>query len=122
MTNHCRPILFLCTDTTLNVASSDFQNLCFRSEYSGEVNSWSLYDAFMAFEQAEKEREMAGEQGEEAVTTEISEEERQRGMEARMLRSATIMERMLNLNTFHEIAEDFRYYEDPSDELKVDIS
>ena len=76
----------------------------------------------MAFEQAEKEREMAGEQGEEGVTTEISEEERQRGMEARMLRSATIMERMLNLNTFHEIAEDFRYYEDPSDELKVDIS
>ena len=36
-----------------------------------------------------------------------------------MLKSATILERMLNLNTFHEIAEDFRYYEDPSDELKV---
>ena len=40
-------------------------------------------------------------------------------MVIRMLKSATILERMLNLNTFHEIAEDFRYYEDPSDELKV---
>ena len=49
----------------------------------------------------------------------ISEEERMRGAEMRMLRSAIIVERMLNLNTFHEIAEDFRYYEDPSDELKV---
>ena len=72
----------------------------------------------MAFEQAEKEREMAGEQ-EEAPVTEVSEEQRLQGTESRMLRSATIMERMLNLNTFHEIAEDFRYYEDPSDELKV---
>ena len=49
----------------------------------------------------------------------ISEEERMRGAEMRMLRSAIIVERMLNLDTFHEIAEDFRYYEDPSDELKV---
>ena len=82
------------------------------------MNSWSLYDAFMVFEQAEKEREMAGEQ-EEAPVSEVSEEQRLQGTESRMLRSATIMERMLNLNTFHEIAEDFRYYEDPSDELKV---
>ena len=72
----------------------------------------------MAFEKAEKDREMMGEQ-EEAVVTEISDEQRLKMTEMRMLRSATILERMLNLNTFHEIAEDFRYYEDPSDELKV---
>ena len=72
----------------------------------------------MAFEKAEKDREMAGEQ-EMTEVIEISDEERLKMTEMRMLRSATIMERMLNLNTFHEIAEDFRYYEDPSDELKV---
>ena len=72
----------------------------------------------MAFEKAEKDREMMGEQ-EEAVVTEISDEQSLKMTEMRMLRSATILERMLNLNTFHEIAEDFRYYEDPSDELKV---
>ena len=74
----------------------------------------------MAFEKAEKDREMAGEQ-EMTEVIEISDEERLKLTEMRMLRSATIMERMLNLNTFHEIAEDFRYYEDPSDELKVTI-
>ena len=72
----------------------------------------------MAFEKAEKDRELAGEQ-EMTEVIEISDEERLKMTEMRMLRSATIMERMLNLNTFHEIAEDFRYYEDPSDELKV---
>ena len=60
----------------------------------------------MAFEKAEKEREMMGEQ-EEAVVTEISDEQRLKLTEMRMLRSATILERMLNLNTFHEVAEDF---------------
>ena len=74
----------------------------------------------MAVEKAEKDREMAGEQ-EMTEVIEISDEERLKMTEMRMLRSATIMERMLNLNTFHEIAEDFRYYEDPSDELKVHV-
>ena len=37
------------------------KSFCFRSEFSGEVSYWSLYDAFMEAEQAERERE-AGEQ------------------------------------------------------------
>ena len=46
----------------------------------------------MAFEKAEKDREMMGEQ-EEAVVTEISDEQRLKMTEMRMLRSATILER-----------------------------
>ena len=42
-----------------------------------------------------------------------------RESERRMLTSAVILERMVNLNTFHDIAQDFRYYDDPSDELKI---
>ena len=36
----------------------------------------------------------------------------------RMLTSAKIVERMLNLNTFGELARDYRFYEDPADEYK----
>ena len=35
-----------------------------------------------------------------------------------MLRSAKILERMVNLNTHDEIAQDFRFWEDQSDEYK----
>ena len=38
--------------------------------------------------------------------------------ERRMLTSAKIVERMLNLNTFGELARDYRFYEDPADEYK----
>ena len=41
----------------------------------------------------------------------------------RMLRAAKILERMVNQNTYDEIAQDFRFYEDASDEFrKVIIS
>ena len=36
----------------------------------------------------------------------------------RMLTSAKIVERMLNLNTFGDLARDFRFYEDPADEYR----
>ena len=36
----------------------------------------------------------------------------------KMLVSAKIIERMLNLNTFGELARDYRFYEDPADEYK----
>ena len=38
--------------------------------------------------------------------------------ESRMLKSAKILERMVNLNTYDEIAQDFRFWEDHSDEFK----
>ena len=40
----------------------------------------------------------------------------------RMLKSAKILERMVNLNTFDEIAQDFRFWEDASDEFKASFS
>ena len=36
----------------------------------------------------------------------------------RMLKAAKVLERMVNLNTFDEIAQDFRFWEDYSDEYK----
>lgn len=53
------------------------------------------------------------------VVAEIPIEAKSESSEKRMLRSATILERMINLNTYVDIAHDFRYYDDPSDELKI---
>ena len=36
----------------------------------------------------------------------------------RMLRAVKILERMVNQNTYDEIAQDFRFYEDASDEFR----
>ena len=95
------------------------------SDFSGTVNLWILNDEFTKFEQAERERE------ENAVKTSAENqdpkieghsrkpEELEKDVEDRMLKSAIVMERMLSLNTYHDVAQDFRYYEDPSDELKI---
>ena len=39
-------------------------------------------------------------------------EARKKVVEKKMLNSAKIIERMLNLNTFEDVARDFRFYED----------
>ena len=39
-------------------------------------------------------------------------------VDERILRSAKVLERMVNLNTFDEIAQDFRFWEDQADEFK----
>ena len=52
------------------------------------------------------------------VTDADTAEARKKVVEKKMLNSAKIIERMLNLNTFEDVARDFRFYEDPADEYK----
>ena len=42
-----------------------------------------------------------------------------KNVDKKLLNSAKIIERMLNLNTFEDVARDFRFYDDPSDEYKA---
>ena len=35
----------------------------------------------------------------------------------KMLTAAKVLERMVNINTFEEIAQDFRFYEEPADDV-----
>ena len=37
-------------------------------------------------------------------------------IDKKLLTSAKVIERMVNINTFDEIAKDFRFYEEPADE------
>ena len=47
------------------------------------------------------------------------ESDRRKQVDEKLLTSAKIIERMLNLNTFEDVARDFRFYEDPADEFKI---
>ena len=53
------------------------------------------------------------------VEQSISIVEKELDTEDKMLQSAKILERMLNLNTFNDIAQDFRYWNDPGDEFRL---
>uniref|UniRef100_A0A1B6DX00 Dynein intermediate chain 2, ciliary n=1 Tax=Clastoptera arizonana TaxID=38151 RepID=A0A1B6DX00_9HEMI len=97
-----------------------------RAKFSGNVNQWIIYDAYQEdyeAQQREKERERR-----EKMTTQPKKEEtgpRKRHdknaidpVTIRMLQAAKIIERMINQNTYDEIAQDFSYWEDPSDEYR----
>ncbi len=53
-----------------------------------------------------------------AEVKEVTKLDRQSESNKRMLTSAKIVERMLNLNTYGDLARDFRFYEDPADEYR----
>ena len=54
----------------------------------------------------------------ETDSEDVVELDKSKHVEEKLLTSAKIIERMLNLNTFEDVARDFRFYEDPADEFK----
>ena len=93
--------------------------------FSGEVNSWTIYDFY---ESQELLREKADNVDNADASIKLrkkkiglettDESEKEKDVSKRMLRSAKVLERMLNLTIHDEIAQDFRFWEDLSDEFK----
>ena len=54
----------------------------------------------------------------EKVKKEEMDKKRNENIDKKIIVAAKIVERMVNLNTYDEIAKDFRFYEDPADEFK----
>ena len=115
-----------------------------RANFSETVNQWVIFDFYEQYEKI-KELEDKPDVNQDEVRTMKPEKKKKIGLNAqeesyekdkdvskRILRSAKVLERMLNLNTFDEIAQDFRFYgititrvnffyrfwEDQSDEFK----
>ncbi|KAA0189151.1 Dynein intermediate chain [Fasciolopsis buskii] len=65
-----------------------------RASYSGNVTQWIIYDDY------------------------ATDFEKQMDDLSKFAQPIKIVERMINQNTHDEIAQDFRYYEDPSDEFR----
>lgn len=99
-----------------------------RSQFGANVVQWHIYDSYnedYARQKREKEKEMLKEKkpgmqkhteakridGKSKTTEEFN---------RKYLQKAQVLERMVNQNIFDEIAHDYRYYEDPSDEFRDD--
>jgi dynein intermediate chain 1 len=107
----------------------------------GTVSASILYDFYMANESAREEQELfeaavkatEGMPGGNVNPKEIREMVRQKisktdenvsensvnVVEKKMLRSAKLLERMVNLDTFDDVAKDYQFFEDLADEHRV---
>ncbi|KAL5004410.1 hypothetical protein ScPMuIL_017866 [Solemya velum] len=93
-----------------------------RATFSANVNQWEIFDAYQEdFERQEKNKEKKvfhGRKEEEKTKKKLTITETQSDDVCRIARSANIVERMVNQNTFDDIAQDFKYWEDPSDDYR----
>ncbi|KAK2585476.1 hypothetical protein KPH14_010133 [Odynerus spinipes] len=90
--------------------------------FNTHVFQWTIFDEYQEDfmnqqREREKDRRMPTTQGQKE---DISKKEQTENAEmlARMLKAAKTLERMVNQNIFDEIAQDYRYWDDPSDEYK----
>jgi len=97
--------------------------------YAATISQWEIYDSYMeAYESHEKETKGAKKDNKKAAKKEEEEEEEtveaSGGKEDDMVHSAAmgkslkIMERMVNQNAEDEIFQDFKYWEDASDQFR----
>ncbi|XP_033219979.1 dynein intermediate chain 2, ciliary isoform X2 [Belonocnema kinseyi] len=90
--------------------------------YTGEVYQWTIFDDYQedyARQQREKEKErkVPLPQPKKEETKKKTHSETMAATN-RMLESAKTLERMVNQNIYDEISQDYRYWDDPSDEFK----
>uniref|UniRef100_A0A3Q4BBY6 Dynein axonemal intermediate chain 1 n=1 Tax=Mola mola TaxID=94237 RepID=A0A3Q4BBY6_MOLML len=94
-----------------------------RSVFSATANQWEIYDAYveeLQKQERNKEKQKAAlsrkDRGKsEKMTVPM---ESQNDDITRVAKAAKIFERMVNQNTFDDIAQDFKYFEDASDEFR----
>ncbi|NXC05865.1 DNAI1 protein, partial [Orthonyx spaldingii] len=94
--------------------------------FSDSVNQWYIYDSYME----ELERMEKAKEKEKVKPQAIKKDEKKSGRKlsyvetphgdslSKVARAAKIAERMVNLNTFDDIVQDFKYFEDASDEFR----
>ncbi|XP_033750679.1 dynein intermediate chain 2, ciliary-like isoform X5 [Pecten maximus] len=99
-----------------------------RATFAGSVTQWEIFDAYNEdFEKQEKNKEkkvVPGRQAEEKTRKKLTITETQSKFYnmsddvTRIQNAAQIVERMVNQNTYDDIAQDFKYWDDPSDEYR----
>eukprot|EP00118_Oscarella_pearsei_P010350 m.63130 g.63130 ORF g.63130 m.63130 type:complete len:701 (+) comp35145_c2_seq10:76-2178(+) len=93
-----------------------------RGTFSGFATQWGIHDTYVEdLERQEKEKEKKQPR---AVSKDDSRKKKAMSTEfqsddiSRLTKPAKIIERMVNQNIFDDIAQDFKYWEDTSDEFK----
>ncbi|XP_049752184.1 dynein axonemal intermediate chain 1 isoform X6 [Elephas maximus indicus] len=96
-----------------------------RTNFSATANQWEIYDAYMEeLEKQEKTKEkektktpVAKKMGKMAMRK-LTSMESQSDDITKVTQAAKIVERMVNQNTYDDVAQDFKYYEDAADEYR----
>ncbi|KAK9878543.1 hypothetical protein WA026_022440 [Henosepilachna vigintioctopunctata] len=100
-----------------------------RANFSGLVLQWVIYDAYQKdFDAKELEKELERERKEKekavfSLRPKLSKKKPGKAqiseaVKLRLAESWKVLERMINQNTFYDIAKDYRYWEDPADEFR----
>ena len=96
-----------------------------RQVFSGLISQWMIYDFYAEdYERQQKEKEKEKEKKPIAgVKVKESEQKKLDAIKAEMLQmkaneAANIIDRMICQNLFDDISQDYKYYEDPSDEYR----
>jgi len=95
-------------------------------EYSAQATQWEIYDDYAADQERKKELAEKSQKKKKTETddtkkhAEKSTASEQEGIisSGAMKHAAKILERMVNLNTFEDIAQDFKFWEDASDQYR----
>ncbi|XP_037106984.1 dynein, axonemal, intermediate chain 1, paralog 2 isoform X3 [Syngnathus acus] len=94
-----------------------------RCNYSASANQWEIYDAYteeLQKQEMKKEKQRAfqtkkdGDQNKKKIVNDTP----QSDDITQMATAVTLLERMVNQNTCHEIAQDFKFFEDAADEFR----
>ncbi|XP_022281234.1 dynein intermediate chain 1, axonemal isoform X48 [Canis lupus familiaris] len=96
-----------------------------RTNFSATANQWEIYDAYVEeLEKQEKTKEkekaktpVAKKMGKMAMRKMTSMESQSDDI-TKVTQAAKIVERMVNQNTYDDVAQDFKYYEDAADEYR----
>nr|CAB3238694.1 dynein intermediate chain 2, ciliary [Phallusia mammillata] len=95
-----------------------------RSNFSATANQWEIYDAY--YEDLQKQ-ERAKEKSKQVPAYRKDDDKTKKKLVAletqsddisKVAKAAQIIERMVNQNTYDDIAQDFSYFEDASDEFR----
>ncbi|KAF8566031.1 hypothetical protein P879_08949, partial [Paragonimus westermani] len=95
-----------------------------RATYSANVTQWIIYDDYVADFEKQQEKSKEKKTGGSGIKAEGKGKKKTVYGEnpvddlSRFAQPIKIVERMINQNTHDEIAQDFKYYEDPSDEFR----
>lgn len=91
-----------------------------RANFSSNVSQWEIYDAYIEdFEEQQKNKEptkkaKVSEKKVKKAKTDQTDDQ----FNDKLSKAAKILERMVNQNTFDDITQDFKYYEDDADEFR----
>ncbi|XP_072167175.1 dynein intermediate chain 2, ciliary isoform X2 [Diadema setosum] len=93
-----------------------------RANFSSTANQWEIYDAYMddleKQEKAKEKKQAQPKKEEDKSKKKLTALETQSDDMSRIAHATKIIERMVNQNTFDDVSQDFKYWEDQSDEFR----